>query len=243
MSDYSDQLKSLLGDSLLNVSERLGEITIEVKSANYFDACHALRDAPEHAYDQLIDLCGVDYLGYGQDEWATQTVANEGFSRGVLGDAGPGRFNWADRPEAALVHQRFAVATHFLSYQHNRRVRVRVFTADSQAPVVPSIVELWSGANWFEREAFDLFGIVFDGHPDLRRILTDYGFVGHPFRKDFPLIGNVEVRFDPVKGRVVYEPVSIEPRVGVPRVVRDDPRYLQARAEAVLRAPQSGKAP
>lgn len=241
MSDFAEQIKSLLGDAVLSVSERLGELTLEIKPERYFAACRALRDDPAHAYDQLVDLCGVDYLGYGQDEWATQTVANEGFSRGVLGDAGPGRFNWADRPEAVRVPQRFAVVVHLLSYQHNRRIRIRVFTADSETPVVPSIVELWSGANWFEREAFDLFGIVFDGHPDLRRILTDYGFVGHPFRKDFPLIGNVEVRYDALKGRVVYEPVSIEPRVNVPRVVRDDPRYLQARAEAALRDPQSGK--
>jgi NADH-quinone oxidoreductase subunit C len=138
---------------------------------------------------------------------------------------GPGRFDWADRPEAEDVKQRFGVVVHLLSFKHNRRLRVRCFAPDEGMPIVPSLVEIWSSANWYEREAFDLFGVVFEGHPDLRRIMTDYGFTGHPFRKDFPLIGNVAVRYDSQKKRVVYEPVEIEPRVTVPRVLRDDSRY------------------
>jgi NADH-quinone oxidoreductase subunit C len=138
---------------------------------------------------------------------------------------GPGRFDWQNRPEAGDVKQRFAVVVHLLSFRHNRRVRIRCFAPDEGMPIVPSLTEIWSSANWYEREAFDLFGIVFEGHHDLRRILTDYGFTGHPFRKDFPLIGNVEVRYDEEKKRIVYEPVSIEPRVTVPRVLREDSRY------------------
>ena len=155
----------------------------------------------------------------------------EGFSRGVEG-FGPGRFNWAQRPQGASQPNRFAVVLHLLSVKRNLRLRVRCFAADNSLPVVPSVTAIWPGANWFEREAFDLFGIIFEGHPDLRRILTDYGFVGHPFRKDFPLIGNVEVRYDAEKKRVVYEPVtSVEPRVGVPRVIRDDARFATAQGE------------
>jgi NADH-quinone oxidoreductase subunit C len=213
------------------VSEALGEITMEVPAASWLDCARTLRNDSEFAFEQAVDLCGVDYLSYGHDEWDTRDVSSQGFSRGVEG-LGAGRFNWAERPEAALRERRFGVVVHLLSITYNHRLRLRSFCPDDEVPTVASLTTVWRGLDWFEREAFDLFGIVFDGHPDLRRILTDYGFVGHPFRKDFPLIGNVEVRFDPIKGRVVYEPVSIDPRVGVPRVVRADARYQQAEAEA-----------
>ena len=144
-----------------------------------------------------------------------------------------GRFDWADRPRGVDQPRRFAAVIHLLSIEHNQRLRLRVFCEDDSLPIVPSVTGIWPGVNWFEREAFDLYGILFDGHPDLRRILTDYGFVGHPFRKDFPLIGNVEVRYDPEQKRVVYEPVtSVVPRVLVPRVIRDDADLMQAKAEA-----------
>ena len=227
-----ERLTTRFGERLARVAETLGQATIEVAPEHLPEVARALRD--EFKFEVLIDVCGVDYLGYGQDEWDTDDVSSEGFSRGVEGTAGPGRFAWANRP-GGTVPNRFASVVHLLSVANNERLRVRTYASDDFAPTVPSLVEVWSGATWFERESFDLFGIVYEGHPDLRRLLTDYGFVGHPFRKDFPLIGNVEVRFDPDKGRVVYEPVSIEPRVLVPRTVRDDSRYLQAKAE-----PQAG---
>jgi NADH-quinone oxidoreductase subunit C len=230
-----DQLKSYFGDTLLSAKEALGQYTIELAPERLLEVAKALRDERAFRFEQLIDLCGVDYLGYGQDEWETDAVTSEGFSRGVTG-LGPGRFAWNDRPRPAGIANRFAVVVHLLSIEHNRRLRLRYFAADDTFPVVPSLVDIWGAANWFEREAFDLFGIVFEGHPDLRRILTDYGFIGHPLRKDFPLIGNVEVRYDPDKGRVIYEPVSIEPRVGVPRVIREDSRWLQAQNEAAGKA-------
>jgi NADH-quinone oxidoreductase subunit C len=208
-----------------------GQTTAEVLSPDHWiEVARALRDERDFRFEQLVDLCGVDYLGYGEAEWDTTDVSNEGFSRGVEGQ-GPGRFKRGEKP-AAGGERRFAVVVHLLSLAHNHRLRLRCFAPDAALPAVPSLVGVWPAATWFEREAFDLFGIVFEGHPDLRRLLTDYGFVGHPFRKDFPLIGNVEVRYDSEKGRVVYEPVSIEPRVLVPRVVRRDSRYEQARAEA-----------
>lgn len=224
------RLREKFADDLFSVTEAFGEVTAEVESNRYLGVAQKLRDDSELHFECLIDLAGVDYLGYGQDEWDTDDVSSGGFSRGVEGE-GPGRFRWEDRPEAEAQPRRFAVVVHLLSIEHNCRLRLRTFAADDQLPVVPSLKDIWGAADWFEREAFDLFGIVFEGHPDLRRILTDYGFVGHPFRKDFPLIGNVEVRYDPERGRVVYQPVSIEPRVGVPRVVRDDSRYLQAANE------------
>ena len=242
-------IQEKLGPVATSIVTQKGEVTLEVKLADYLAVAKILRDDAELKFEVLIDLCGVDYLGYGQGEWATDSVSSEGFSRGIQdsrdqvlssafldvpGAGAPGRFRWEDRPEAKDVPRRFAVVVHLLSVTFNHRVRLKVFSDDNELPVVPSLTELWRGVNWFEREAFDLFGIVFDGHPDLRRILTDYGFVGHPFRKDFPLIGNVEVRYDAVKKRVVYEPVSIEPRIGVPRVVREDSRYGQAQAEAAL---------
>jgi NADH-quinone oxidoreductase subunit C len=166
-----------------------------------------------------MDVCGVDYLTYGMDEWIKEDATESGFSRGVIREAV--LLDEAD----TFDPRRFAVVYHLLSIRHNARLRLRVYTGDENPPKVDSLVGVWNSADWFEREAFDLFGILFDGHPDLRRILTDYGFIGHPFRKDFPLIGTVEVKYDPEKGRVAYQPVSIEPRTLVPRVIRRDNRY------------------
>ena len=173
--------------------EDRGELTVEVKAAEYKAACERLRDDPALGFEQLVDLCGVDYAAY------------------------------ADKPREG---PRFAAVSHLLSVRHNWRLRVRAFCPDDGFPVLPSLVEVWPSANWFEREAFDLFGIVFEGHPDLRRILTDYGFVGHPFRKDFPLSGHVEMRYDPEQRRVIYQPVTIDPREVTPRIVRE-PNYAE----------------
>lgn len=234
----SARLSTRLGARIARLVEARGESTLEVAPADLIDVARALRD--DFAFEQLIDLCGVDYLGYGDGEWDVSDVSSEGFSRGVEG-MGPGRFRWEDRPESAQHERRFAVVMHLLSVSRNERLRVRCFAPDDALPVVPSLTEVWPGSNWFEREAFDLYGIVFEGHPDLRRILTDYGFIGHPFRKDFPLIGNVEVRYDPEKGRVIYEPVtSVEPRVLVPRVVREDARYQTAHGEQSQRRAEQG---
>jgi NADH-quinone oxidoreductase subunit C len=227
---FAERLKARFGDRALAIVEAHGEVTLEVAAADWQDVARALRDEPEFRFEQLMDVCGVDYLSYGDDEWDTDGVSSEGFTRGVEG-LGAGRFDWETRPKGRGPERRFAAVAHLLSVHYNRRVRLRCFALDNGLPVVPSLVELFPVANWFEREAFDLFGIIFEGHPDLRRILTDYGFVGHPFRKDFPLIGNVEVRYDAEKKRVIYEPVSIEPRVLVPRVVREDSRWQQSAAE------------
>ena len=225
------QLQERFADARVLVALPRGEVTLEVAPQAWRATAQALRD--ELGFEQCVDVSGVDYLSYGSDEWDTE-VSSEGFSRGVEGK-GAGRFAWGEQPngDAAVPARRFAAVAHLLSVQHNRRVRLRTFAHDDDLPVVDSLTGIWPGTDWFEREAFDLFGIVFEGHPDLRRILTDYGFVGHPFRKDFPLIGNVEVRYDAEKRRVVYEPVSIEPRVGVPRVIRDDARYATAHGEAI----------
>ncbi len=237
MSSFSERnqplvqaLKHILGERISSMTERRGQITVEISPEHWLDAAWLLRDEPELAFEQLTDLCGVDYLGFGDDEWETAEATSHGFSRAA--DAlGPGRFSWADRPESADFPNRFAAVVHLLSLTHNRRVRLRCFAPDEGLPVIPSLIEVWNSVNWYEREAFDLFGIVFEGHPDLRRLMTDYGFIGHPFRKDFPLIGNVTVRYDEDKGRVVYEPVEIEPRVTVARVVRRDSRYVDEKLE------------
>jgi NADH-quinone oxidoreductase subunit C len=212
------------GDRVAVTGLKSGIVTIEIAAENWLEVCRVLRDDPNFAYEQLTDLCGLDHLGYGEAEWETDEATSEGFSRAVDG-LGPGRFSWAERAQAGNIEHRYAVIAHLISFRHNRRLRLRCFASDEGMPIVPSLVEIWNSADWYEREAFDLFGIVFEGHPDLRRILTDYGFIGHPFRKDFPLIGNVAVRYDTDKKRVVYEPVDIEPRVLVPRVLRDDTRY------------------
>ncbi|MES2939067.1 MAG: NADH-quinone oxidoreductase subunit C [Pseudomonadota bacterium] len=178
-----------LGDKARRIDLKLGEVTVIVTPQNYIDAARILKDAPGCRFEQLLDVCGVDYSEYRAGEW--------------------------DGP-------RYAVTSHFLSVSLNQRVRLRVFAADDEFPVVDSLTGLWSSANWFEREAFDLYGIVFEGHADLRRILTDYGFIGHPFRKDFPVSGHVEMRYDPERQRVIYQPVTIEPREITPRVIREE---------------------
>lgn len=206
-----------------------GEVTLQVPAEKWLEACTVLRDEPDFRFEQLMDLCGVDYLGYGRDEWDTDEATTQGFSRGVA-ESTAGRLGLVTEPARKMPEgegPRFAIVSHLLSVSHNARLRVKTFAPDDEFPVVDSLVGVWNSANWYEREAFDLFGIVFEGHPDLRRILTDYGFIGHPFRKDFPLIGNVEMRYDAEKRRVVYEPVSTEPRVLVPKVIRDDSRYAE----------------
>ncbi len=246
---FVERVRARFPGAEVSVAQPRGEVGIVFDAGEAHAACKALRD--EFGFEQLIDVAGIDYLGYGSDEWDTD-VSSEGFSRGVEG-RNVGRFGFGEGPSQQLPapggeggmplpQRRFAAVLQLLSVQHNRRVSVRVFAPDDSLPVVPSVVDLWPVANWFEREAFDLFGIVFQGHPDLRRILTDYGFVGHPFRKDFPLIGNVEVRYDAERKRVVYEPVtSVEPRVNVPRVVRDDARYATAAGEAAGRKTEAAK--
>jgi NADH-quinone oxidoreductase subunit C len=189
LDHLSAQLKLALNDQLAAISIGLNEITIECKPEHLVAACTKLRDHAELKFEQLIDLCGVDYSDYSEGRW-----------------------------EGA----RYAVVLHLLSVSLNQRIRLRVFAVDDDFPVLPTLVDVWPVANWFEREAFDLFGIMFENHPDLRRLLTDYGFVGHPFRKDFPMIGNVEMRYDPEQQRVIYQPVSIELRNNVPRVIRDE---------------------
>jgi NADH-quinone oxidoreductase subunit C len=190
-----------------------GEATVEISPADVIEVCKSLSDDPELSFEQLMDLCGVDYSAYGDADWQTEAASNTGFSRGVGAKV--------HVVETDSVRPRFAVVYHLLSVKNNQRLRVRVRLPED-ALRVSSVVDVWASADWYEREAFDLFGILFEGHPDLRRLLTDYGFIGHPFRKDFPLEGNVEVRYDPEKGRVVYQPVTIENRVLVPRVIRQE---------------------
>ena len=188
-----------------------GQLTVEVTPWRLVEACLILRDDSRLRFAQLVDLCAVDYLGYGEADWETsESASGAGFSRGV---------RERRRHGETQISRRFALVYQLLSHEHNRRMRLRAF-AEGDPPRIPSVVDVWPNANWFEREAFDLFGVLFEGHPDLRRILTDYGFIGHPFRKDFPLSGEVEMRYDPEKRRVVYEPVSIEARTLVPRVIR-----------------------
>jgi NADH-quinone oxidoreductase subunit C len=216
-------IEAKVGDRLERLPTSTGELGYCVVPDALLDTCRALRDAPELKFEMLIDVCGVDYHDYGKDEWQTSSSTATGFSRSTLRGAPPPA---ADVEKVTYQPRgRFAVVYHLLSITHNHRLRLKTFCASDERPVVDSVCEIWSSADWFEREAFDLYGILFRGHPDLRRLLTDYGFIGHPFRKDFPLIGNVEMRYDPAKGRVVYEPVSIEPRTLVPKVIRDDARY------------------
>ena len=233
MTDSNETLAARLderfGERVSVVPSRCRELTIEIGKDDLIEIATALRNEAGFGFEMLMDVCGVDYLSYGEGEWTTAAATGTGFSRGV--QRAPVILDEAD----AFDPRRFAVVYHLLSLQHNNRLRMRVFTGSENPPIVRSVVDIWNSANWFEREAFDLYGILFEGHPDLRRILTDYGFIGHPFRKDFPLIGNVEVSYDPDKGRVAYKPVSIEPRTLVPRVLRDDNRY-----EADLRDQDSG---
>ncbi len=213
------RIDSRFGEKLTRIESNCGELTYQIEKDDLIEVARALRDEPEFQFEMMIDICGVDYLTYGIDEWTTDSATESGFSRGV--EREPVILDEAD----TFDPRRFAVVYHLLSVTHNHRLRLRMYTGESNPPVVKSVVDIWNSANWYEREAFDLFGILFEGHPDLRRILTDYGFIGHPFRKDFPLIGNVEVTYDADKGRVVYQPVSIEPRTLVPKVIRDDNRY------------------
>ena len=214
-------IEAKLRRSVERLPSSTGELGYRVAPDDLLEVCRTVRDAPELKLEMLMDLCGVDYQSYGEDEWQTSSATGTGFSRGTLRGAPAEDVEQATyRPPA-----RFAVVYHLLSITHNHRLRLKVFCGDDERPIVDSVCEIWSAADWFEREAFDLYGILFRGHPDLRRLLTDYGFIGHPFRKDFPLIGNVEMRYDPAKGRVVYEPVSIVSRTLVPKVIRDDARY------------------
>jgi NADH-quinone oxidoreductase subunit C len=225
-STLSAQIDARLGAKLARLTTSTGELGYVVDGESLLECCETLRDDPALKFELLIDLCGVDYLGYGRVEWETLGASGTGFSRGVTGGAGA-----ESAGIAPLEHRdyappnRFAVVYHLLSITHNHRLRLKAFCLDDSRPIAHSVRSIWASADWYEREAFDLFGILFRGHPDLRRLLTDYGFIGHPFRKDFPLIGNVEMRYDPEKGRVIYEPVSIEPRTLVPKVIRDDNRY------------------
>lgn len=228
----SDALQQAFDSSLKSNVVAFGEATIEVDSKDLLEVCLTLRDDKQFGFEQLIDVCGVDYSEYGCSEWSTEESSSTGFSRGVNSGAGA-RLRFGDAPSyVSKERPRFAAVYHLLSISNNIRLRVRAYCADDNAPVMPSVIDIWATANWFEREAFDLYGILFDGHPDLRRILTDYGFVGHPFRKDFPLIGHVEMRYDPEVKRVIYQPVSIEPRVLVPRVIRDETRNSQEETPA-----------
>ena len=230
IQQLADNLQQVLGEKIASMTVAYGEVTIEVEASRLTEVCVILRDDKALAFEQLIDLCGVDYSEYGSCEWKTQASTSTGFSRGVESGVNA-RLRFGDAP--AYVNQqrpRFAAVYHLLSVSKNHRLRLRACCADDHAPMMPPVVDVWATANWFEREAFDLFGILFEGHPDLRRILTDYGFVGHPFRKDFPLVGHVEMRYDPDQQRVVYQPVSIDPRVLVPRVIRRDDSAAENKA-------------
>ena len=189
LSTLKERAHSLLGEALVSAEMTLDALTLVVKAESLVDCALKLRDEPELRFEQMMDLCGMDYSQYGDAHWP-----------------GP----------------RFAVVYHLLSLTHNQRVRLKVFAPNDEFPVLDSLLDVWPSVNWYEREAFDLYGIMFTGHPDLRRLLTDYGFIGHPFRKDFPLSGNVEMRYDPDQQRVIYQPVTIEPRVITPRIIREE---------------------
>jgi NADH-quinone oxidoreductase subunit C len=224
-SEMARRIEARLAEAVRRLPSLPGELSYEAGPEGLLGVCRTLRDAPELRFEMLMDLAGLDYLHYGLDEWQTATATRSGFSRGRVARAA------APDPD---MPGRFAVVYQLLSVTHNTRLRLRVRCPDTEQPTVDSVIGVWASANWFEREAFDLFGILFRGHPDLRRLLTDYGFIGHPFRKDFPLIGNVEVQYDPQRKRVVYQPVSIVPRVLVPKVIRHDHRY-----EPALRDPEA----
>lgn len=229
MACYQQQLAQQLSERFKNSSARVsfGDVMLDIQSEQLLEVATALRDEAEYSFEQLLDLCAVDYAHYGLDEWRAEEASNLGFSRGVDAEEATGRLKFGSNVGTFKLNRpRFEVVYHLLSYRHNRRLRIKVCAQDDDMPIIPSVINIWSSADWYEREAFDLYGVLFEGHPDLRRILSDYGFIGHPFRKDFPLIGHVEMRYDPEKKRVVYEPVSIEPRVLVPKVVRHDHRYL-----------------
>jgi len=214
-------LRDALGEHINSSTLINEELTLEIKPESLRQVAKTLVKNAAFAFTQMMDLCGVDYSQYGLSDWETDQSTVDGFSRGV-----------AEQPQADNVNfsARFAVVYHLLSMQHNLRLRLRVMLSENP-PRVDTVTDIWASANWYEREAFDLFGILFNGHPDLRRILTDYGFIGHPFRKDFPLIGTVEVRYDPEQQRVIYQPVTIEPRTLVPKVIRHDQRYAEIKRD------------
>ncbi len=215
-SSLQDAISDRFGELSQHIVMDNSMLTVELAPNNLLAVCTALRDEDPFKFEVLIDICGVDYLDYGVTHWRTHETTGTGYSRGYVEGQQEQIIPW-DKP-------RFAAVYHLLSLSNNQRIRLKTLV-DGDPPVVPSVNNIWNAANWYEREAFDLFGIVFDGHPDLRRLLTDYGFVGHPFRKDFPLIGEVELRYDAAKKKCVYEPVSIQPRVLVPKVIRNDNRY------------------
>lgn len=221
----ANKISETLNDSVSLEASSSGELTYVVPSDQLIRVCEIFRDQSGLQFEVLVDVCGVDYQSYGIDEWATQDASGTGFSRGVNRGAGPDSPAYDTEPTSYRPPNRFAVVYHLLSISLNHRVRLKTFCPSDDSPIVDSVIDVWRAADWFEREAFDLYGILFRGHPDLRRLLTDYGFLGHPFRKDFPLSGHIEMRYDPEQGRVVYEPVSIEPRTLVPKVIRDDARY------------------
>jgi NADH-quinone oxidoreductase subunit C len=226
LETLANAVAAALPEILRPLTNHCGELTYEVAADSLLQAAAALRDTADLKFEMCMDVCGVDYLEHGRAEWKTQDATSSGFSRGVA--RGPAI------DAAVAPGTRFAVVYHLLSISLNHRLRLRVFCGDDAEPMVDSVTGIWAGVDWFEREAFDMFGILFKGHPDLRRLLTDYGFIGHPFRKDFPLSGNVEVRYDPEKGRVVYQPVTIDPRVLVPKVIRHDNRYDPALTNATV---------
>lgn len=217
--DIKTRITTCFEDKVNFIESSCNELIFELQYEDLIEVAKELKTNENMMFEQLTDLCGVDYLTYGVDEWITKSATSSGFSRGVsrqsviLDDAD------------TFDDKRFAVIYNLLSIKHNSRIRLRVYTGDKNPPIIPSVASIWSSANWLERETFDLYGILFEGHPDLRRILTDYGFVGHPFRKDFPLSGNVEIHYDEKKKKIAYKPVSIEPRTLVPRVIRQDNRY------------------
>ena len=210
----AEKLTARFEDTLSGCLTNHNQITLVVSPSHLLTICESLRDEDDFAFSQLIDLCGVDYSAYGEINWATNETTSTGFSRG------------RNKNSVSINNEeRFAVVYHLLSIEHNHRLRIRCYLPEEN-PKLPTMTKIWSSADWYEREAYDMFGILFEGHPDLRRLLTDYGFIGHPFRKDFPLEGNVEVRYDTDKQKVVYQPVTITNRVLVPRVIRDDNRYI-----------------
>ncbi len=219
-ASLATKLEERFSNELIDCINDRNQVTLVLPAEHILSVGKALRDEPQFAFAQLSDLCGVDYSAYGNSDWATRETTATGYSRG----------REALQHDATDSEKRFAVVYHLLSFSNNIRLRLRCYL-NSDAPRIDSVISIWSSADWFEREAFDLFGILFEGHPDLRRLLTDYGFIGHPFRKDFPLEGNVEVRYDPDKQRVVYQPVTITNRVLVPRVIREDNRYVEPEEE------------
>ncbi len=220
----SKAISEEFGDKLKLLKDASIELGYSVMADDLIECCRILHDSDAFGFDMLMDVSGVDYLSYGRNEWETLSATSTGFSRGISKTDGSFAGDVIAETEYKPIN-RFAVVYHLLSVTNNYRLRLKVFCESDERPVVDSVTGVWASADWYEREVFDLYGIIFRGHPDLRRILTDYGFIGHPFRKDFPLIGNVEMRYDSEKGRVVYQPVTIEPRTLVPKTIRDDNRY------------------